>query len=71
MKSTTPPLASLAVTFILSLTPSAHSQQTATTNPLVAFLREYQPQFKETAFNPLPIRVRSPRLIPASVLLGG
>jgi hypothetical protein len=34
MKSTTPTLASLAAAFILALTPSAHSQQTATTNPL-------------------------------------
>ena len=34
MKPTTPSLASLAATFILSLTALAHSQQTATTNPL-------------------------------------
>ena len=34
MKPKTPTLASLAATFILSLTALAHSQQTATTNPL-------------------------------------
>jgi hypothetical protein len=34
MKPKTPPLASLAATFILSLTPLANSQQTVTTNPL-------------------------------------